>query len=233
MKRNFVLLLTAFAFWVAAQPVQAQSSTPVTLGVKGGLNLGNASLSPDLPTGFSKSNRNGFVAGGYADFCIVDGLCITGEVLYLQAGLKAEGQASSLDPRVTGTVTATQKADYIHVPVSLKYKFPIPESAVKPYLFAGPSVSFNASSKLLTEYSGQIAQLVGQTSSEEDVKDSTKSVDVAAHVGAGVEFEVSPSVVLFVDGRYSMSFTNATKEIGQEIKARNLMFIAGVGFILP
>jgi opacity protein-like surface antigen len=236
MKRSLLLLLTAFAFWVAAQSVQAQTSTPVILGVKGGLNLGNASLSlpPDFPTPYSKSNRNGIVAGGYAEFGIAEGLYITGEALYAQMGAKVSVPASvAAGVAIGGTVDATEKADYIHVPVSLKYKFPIPESIVRPYIFIGPSVSFNVSSKFLVEYSGQIAQYVSPTSREEDQKDSTKSVDIAAHAGAGVEIAVSSNVSLFVDGRYSMSFTNASKSADVDIKARNIMIIGGVGFKLP
>jgi opacity protein-like surface antigen len=241
MKKNFLLLLPALVFWVAAQSVQAQTSVPVmstqvSLGVKGGLNLGNATLSlpPDFPTQYSKSNRNGIVAGGYVEFGIAEGLYITGEVLYAQMGVKLSVPASVVaGVAVGGTVDVTEKADYIHVPISLKYKFPIPESIVRPYIFVGPSVSLNVSSKFLTEYSGQIAQYVSPTSSEEDEKDSTKSVDIAAHAGAGVEIAVSSSVSLFVDGRYSMSFTNATKAAQTDIKARNIMIMGGVGFKLP
>jgi opacity protein-like surface antigen len=233
MKRHFLLLLTPFAFWVAAQSVQAQPSTQVILGVKGGLNLGNASLSPDLPTGYSKSNRSGILAGGYAEFGIAGGLYVTGEVLYAQMGLKASAPVSLLGAPVGGTVNATQKSDYIHVPISLKYKFANPGSIVRPYVFGGPSISFNVSSKVVTEFSGQITQYVSQTSTEENTKDSTNSVDVAGHLGAGVEFEVSSNVLLFVDGRYSMSFTNASKATGQEAKARNIMIMGGLGFKLP
>jgi opacity protein-like surface antigen len=238
MKRNFVLLLMAFAFWVAAQSVQAQSSTPVILGVKGGLNLGNASLSPDLPSGYSKSNRSGIVAGGYAEVGVAEGLYITGEVLYAQMGMKYSASASSLGAPVSGSVDVTEKVDYIDVPISLKYKFPIPESIVRPYVFGGPSIGFNVGSKTLQEISGQLAQYASQylgipASSEEDNKDSTESVNVGGHLGVGVEFEVSSNVLVFVDGRYSMSFTNVNKAVSPEAKPRNIMFMAGVGFKLP
>lgn len=236
MKRNLLLLLPALAFWVAVQSIQAQTSTSISLGVKGGLNLANASLSlpPDFPTDYSKSNRNGIVAGGFAEFGIAGGLYITGEVLYAQMGVKVSVPASAVaGVAVGGTVDATFKADYIHVPISLKYKFPIPESIVRPYIFAGPSVSFNMSSKFLTEYTGQIAQYVSPTSSEEDQKDSTKTVDIAAHAGAGVEIAVSSNVLLFVDGRYSMSFANASKLADVDIKGRNIMIMGGVAFRLP
>jgi hypothetical protein len=236
MKRNLLLLLTALAFWVAAQSVQAQTSTPIILGVKGGLNLGNASFSPppDFPTEYSKSNRSGILAGGFAEFGIAEGLFITGEVLYAQMGVKLSVPASVLaGVPVGGSVDLTVKGDYVHVPISLKYKFPIPESIVRPYIFVGPSVSFNVSSKVLTEYTGQIAQYVSPTSIEEDIKDSTKSVDIAAHAGAGVEIAVSSNVLLFVDGRYSMSFTNVSKSADVDIKTRNIMIMGGVAFKLP
>jgi opacity protein-like surface antigen len=243
MKKHALLLLVLLALWVSIQPVQAQSSTPVLLGVKGGLNLGNASLSlpQDFPTDYSKSNRSGILAGGFAEFGIAEGLFITGEVLYAQMGVEVSAPILvttpfSPDP-VSGTVNVKEKADYIHVPISLKYKFPIPESIVRPYIFVGPSISFNVSSKTLQEYSGQVVQylpLLGiPTSTEEDTKDSTKSVDVAGHLGAGVEFEVSSNVLLFVDGRYSMSFTNASKVTDVGFKARNIMITGGIGFRLP
>jgi opacity protein-like surface antigen len=239
MKKHLLLLLTAFAFWVAAQSVQAQTSTPVILGVKGGLNLGNASLSPDLPSQYSKSNRNGILAGGYAEFGVAEGLYIRGEVLYAQGGLKYSASASSLGAPVgvSGSADVTMKVDYIDVPISLKYKFPIPESSVRPYVFGGPSLGYNVGAKTLTEISGQLAQLAAQygmpASSEKDVKDSTKSIDVEGHLGAGVEFEVASNVLLFVEGEYSMSFTNVNKAVSPEAKPRNIMFMAGVGFKLP
>jgi opacity protein-like surface antigen len=235
MKKNLLLLLPALAFWVAVQSAQAQTPS-VILGVKGGLNLGNVSLTlpPDFPTQYTKSNRNGILAGGYAEFGIAEGLFITGEVLYAQMGAKLSVPASvAAGVAIGGTVDVTEKADYIHVPLSLKYKFPIPESIVRPYILVGPSVSFNVSSKVLTEYTGQVAQYVSPTSSEEDEKDSTQTVDIAAHAGAGVEIAVSSNVLLFVDGRYSMSFTNATKAVQTDIKARNIMIMGGIGFKLP
>jgi opacity protein-like surface antigen len=238
MKRHFSLLLTAFAFWAAAQSVQAQTSTPVILGVKGGLNLGNASLSPDLPAQYSKSNRTGILAGGYAEFGVAEGLYITGEVLYAQMGMKYSAPANVLTGyNISGSADVTEKVDYIDVPISLKYKFPIPESVVRPYVFGGPSVGYNVSAKVLTELSGQLAQYAQQAgippSSETDTKDSTKSIDVGGHFGVGVEFEVSSNVLVFVDGRYEMGFLNVVKNVGQEAKGRNIMFTAGVGFKLP
>lgn len=233
MKRSLLLLLTALAFWVAAQSVQAQTSTPVILGVKGGLNLGNASLSPDLPSTYSKSDRSGILAGGYAEFGVAEGLYITGEVLYAQMGLKFSVPASSLGVPVSGSADVTQKVDYIDVPISLKYKFPIPESSVRPYVFGGPSFGFNVNSKTLEEFSGTLAQLVGQSSMESDQKDSTKTLDVEGHLGVGVEFEASSNVLVFVEGRYSMGFTNVSKAASQEAKPRNIMIMGGVGFRLP
>jgi hypothetical protein len=247
MKKNLLLLLPALTFWVAVQSLQAQTSTPVILGVKGGLNLAKASLSPDLPAGYSKSNRNGILAGGYAEFGIAEGLYITGEALYAQMGIKYSVPANLAVPpdllalvggNISGSADFTEKLDYILVPISLKYKFPIPESIVRPYVFGGPSIGFNLSSKEVQELSGQLAQYAAQyyqipASSETDNKDSTKSIDVEGHLGAGVEFEVASNVLLFVEGEYSMSFTNVNKAVSPEAKPRNIMFMAGVGFKLP
>jgi hypothetical protein len=115
--------------------------------------------SPGLPSTYSKSNRNGIVAEGYAELDIAEGLHITGEVLYAQMGFEASAPANLLvGPNIGGSVDQTEKVDYIDVPISLKYKFQILESDVRPYIFGGPSFGLNVSSKTPTELSGQIAQ---------------------------------------------------------------------------
>jgi opacity protein-like surface antigen len=206
---RFLLIATAVVLVaIMAQPAAAQSTNPIMLGLRAGLNLGNASLSPDLPAGVSKSNRTGIVGGGYAEFGVAEGVFITGEVLYLQGGLK----------ETFGSTEGTGKFDFLVIPISAKYKFNIENSMVKPFIFAGPNIGL----RMKAEFDSG-----GQT---EDVKDSTESFDFGIHFGAGVEYEVSPGVNIFLDGRYGLGLKDIDKTSGSEAKARNISIMAGVSF---
>jgi opacity protein-like surface antigen len=221
MRTRLVIPLFVLAVCLLVQPVSAQVEKPVSLGVVGGLNFGNASFDPDLLSGYSKSVRTAIAVGGAAEFGVAEGLFVTGEALYAQRGVKVSVQ----NPFGGGNIDGTFKLDYIYIPVSLKYKFNIPDSKVTPYIFGGPSIAFNTKSELeVTSSSG---------TSTMDNKDSTESVDFAAHLGAGIEIQASPQISIFLDGRYSLSFSDADKEVDQSIKGRNIVVLGGVKFKLP
>jgi opacity protein-like surface antigen len=218
MRRPLVIPILVLACCIATQKTLSQVEKPVSLGIRGGVNFGDASLDPDLPSGQSKSMRTAIAAGGYAEFGVAEGLFITGEVLYAQRGIKVSGTEGGV--RFEGTA----KLDYFYVPLSLKYKFKVPDSKVTPYIFGGPSLAFNSKAEVEIEAQGQTVT--------EDIKDQTESTDLAAHIGAGIEIEASSDVSVLFDGRYSLSFSDASKEADQKIKGRNIMVLAGVKFKL-
>ena len=208
MKNTIQVVAVVIAFAVMALPLHAQTAVnPINLGVKGGLSLGQASLTPDVPAGVSKSFRTGFSGGLYSDFGVAEGVFIDVEAFYQQGGLKLS----------SGGAEATIKLDDIQVPVSVKYKFPIQGSTVKPYVFGGGDVGFSA--KAESESGGATV----------DIKDSTESVNYGVHFGAGVEFEVSPGVNIMVDGRYNLGIKDIDKTAG-EAKPWGIVVLAGVSW---
>ncbi len=206
MKKALVLLAMIL---LVSLSMQAQTATnPIYIGARAGMNLGNVSLNPDLPSGVSKSSRTGLAAGIYAEFGIAEGLAITAEGLYSQEGVKLSAGGSD----------ETWKVDFVKVPVNLKYAFNVPNSTVKPFVFGGGHVGFVAKGE--TEFGG----------TTNDIKDSLESVSFGLQFGAGVSFEVSPGVNLFVDGQYILGLKNVSKYAGQEIKPWDIGIMVGCAF---
>ncbi len=208
MKRFLPFLLVLVVTAVFALPLQAQNAAfPINFGARAGVNLGQASLTPDVPSNVSKSFRTGLAGGLYGDFGVAEGFFIDAEVLYQQGGIKLS----------SGGTDVTVKIDDINVPVSLKYKFAMQGSNVKPYIFGGGDIGFNVKAE---DESGGVSI---------DIKDSIESVNYGLHFGAGVEFEVSPGVNILVDGRYNLGLKDVDKT-SSEAKPWGIAILAGVSF---
>jgi hypothetical protein len=194
----FALLLVASMF----SPPEASAQT--IIGAKAGINIANVTFSGDGVSA-SADSRTAFVGGAFAQFGIGSPWFIQPEVLYSSKGSKSDDVAL--------------KVDYLEVPVLLGAAFPLSNSALKPMVFAGPSVGF----KLSCDEAGF------------DCSDEVKSVDFALVFGGGIQYALS-SVVLFLDGRYNLGLTNVAEveEIVEEFdfsaKNRTWQFMAGVGF---
>jgi len=100
----------------------------VRVGVKGGVNLANATISADA---IKTSNFTGFQVGPIIEISGLTGLGLDFAILYSQHGLKY--QTPSLDN--TQTVTT------LDIPVNLKVKFLLSET-IGCYLTAGPYINF-------------------------------------------------------------------------------------------
>lgn len=190
----------------------------LSLGLKAGLNIANASIDPEnlYGAGVSKGSRTGFMVGGVAEFGLSPMIFIQVEPMYAQKGTKYEG----------GGGTATFKLDYLEIPILFKAKFTAGD-AVKPYVFAGPNVGINLASKITTE-GGGITQ-------DTDIKDSLKTVDFGIDFGAGAEFKVAPKIAITGDVRYSLGLANidnSSSPGAPSIKPNGFQILVGVLFRL-
>jgi len=216
MKRIVCTTLVLLA--LAAPRLPAQD---ITIGVKGGLNV--ADVSTDIPDIEDiKASKTGFVGGAYANFALGGVFAIQPEVLYSQKGFKGE------DSGLPG-VSADFKFNYFEIPLLLKAQFPM--EMVRPAVYAGPVVSFETSCKLgLSE--GDISADFDCDSEEAGASDRKKT-EFGGVFGANLDLFVGP-VVLTVDGRYQLGFTNLNDDPADaetaSLKNRVWQFMAGVGF---
>ncbi len=189
----FALLL------VAAMFTPSESSAQTVIGAKAGIASSEISFSSE-GISVSADSRTGFVGGVFANLGLGEMWFIQPEVLYAAKGASFEGE--------------TLAVDYLEVPVLFGAAFPISNSALKPMLFAGPSVAF----KLSCDDSGF------------DCSDDVKSVDFGLVFGGGIQYALE-NLTLFLDARYDLGLTDVNDDNTENIEAKNRswQFMAGIG----
>lgn len=212
MKRNGLLFAALFLGAVSIAPASV-SAQDVMLGVKGGINIADVDAT-DLDEEVVTDTKTGLVGGLFAQLGIGDVFAIRPEALYSQKGFSGDEDGVDLE----------LKLDYIEIPILLAAR--LSQGSVRPVVFAGPVIAFEASCKVedsVSEESVDCADLDPEDPLE------TESTDFGAAFGAGVELDAGGFVVLF-DGRYTLGLRDVEASEGTEAKNRAWSFMAGIGF---
>ena len=99
----------------------------------------------------------------------------------------------------------TVNANYIRVPVKVIYFFGDNKSAVRPKIYAGPSMGFLTGGKTVTRIEGTgVVEKV-------DTKDEMKNFDFGVTAGAGLNFRVAPRTWLNTDLAFYQGLLDVTK----------------------
>jgi len=223
MKKISVLLLAALSVALFASQAQAQG---VTIGLKGGLNFANVTLKStetDMP---EFKTQAGLVQGIFVNFKLGP-VAIQPELLYSRMGTKwveYEGEE--------GTATGHIRADYIELPILVKYSFL--SGAVKPFVMAGPSISYML--KCTWGYSYDYAdESYSDYSYSYDYSDYFKKTDFAGIFAVGIDYQL-PKFVVSLEARYHLGLTNvASSELTTDstitsIKNKAFSVLIGIGF---
>ena len=185
-------ILSLFAFLsLIAVGVNAQG---ISGGLKLGMNLANQTISSgELGFTASPSFRTTIHAGGYLTAMITEKFGVQPEILYSGQGYK---QGS-----------AVFKANYITVPVLLRYNFTELFS-----IHAGPQIGILASAK----------------ADDEDVKDLLKGTDIGIAAGLGVDLPMG----LNFGFRFVKGMTNIVDDDSDGLKYKNYALQFSVGYKL-
>lgn len=163
MKKIVTLALVALGIMVA-KPSEAQ----IKLGLKGGLNITDMSMSKSV---LDASNRTGFFIGPSVKFTLpVVGLGIDASALYDQREAKLK---ISAEDDISGTDFSGNnvKQQSINIPINLRYSVGL-GSLASVYLAAGPQFGFNVGDKNFDWTKGASYRL--------------KSTNFSVNVGLGV-----------------------------------------------
>jgi hypothetical protein len=173
------------------------------IGIKVGPSFGNITNEGLLPSNLR--TRTGAAGGVY----LGTGSGVLGfglEALYAQRGAISTQSFATADTRL----------DYIDVPVYLRVGIPSP--GFRPYLYAGPQVSFEIQCRMANG---------AACASPSD----RKRTDYAAVLGGGVRFG-GHGVGLSVEGRYAYGLTDlslGTVSNGASYRSRTFMLLVGIG----
>jgi hypothetical protein len=199
--------ITIVALALAMVPVSAQR----VLGLHAGVSV--ATLHGSDITG--ASSRVGVNIGASLTFPVAHVLGIQVGADYAQKGAKVD---------VPGVGTGTFAVDYIQVPVLLRVGIPS-AGAFGAHLLVGPSVSLQAKCSVKAS-GGGVSGSVDCSSAGVD----TKTVDVGAMGGVGVDLGLPGKLDISVDALYNLGFSSIAKD--GDAKTRAFTIQAGVGFPL-
>lgn len=204
---KFKTIFTALILFIMAGLTYSQPN--ISLGLEGGLNLANVSISPSQ----TSNSRTGLIVGGILDIGISSNIGVTGGLRYVMKGFQVTNQG----------VTYTDKLNYIEVPVLLKVKFPLTE--VKPYLVGGPTLGIRVSA---TE-----EQSNGQQTADVDASSAYESIDFGLFFGGGLDFRVAVKTDLFIQAGYGFGLSNIYKQSTTvTVKNYGIQITGGVKFKL-
>jgi hypothetical protein len=157
------------------------------LMIGGGLNLSNASLSEDLPSGVDKPMLIGFNAGVNLFIPFSEQIGLTPGVNFETRGMKIEISAIK--------TTTTMSMNYLQIPVLFTYK-PIPELALK----LGPEIGIFLSGTGTIEVNG--------VSNDGDIKsDDVNTIDFG--LSAGASYTIANTIA--VGAGYYLGLTKVNK----------------------
>jgi hypothetical protein len=194
-----VLAITAALVVLTAAPGFAQSN--FSAGVKGGVNFANLSFDPEQEG--CCDSKTGFIGGLFVTAPISSAVSIQPEFLYSMVGAKSE--FDDFDAEI----------DFrqFQIPILIRADFGS-GGAARPFVVFGPSIGFKLSAKEKFE------------DEEDDLDDSTESIDWGFTIGAGVQFGRGS-----IEGRYTHGLNNLNKgDEGEDLTVKSRVFAVLAGF---
>jgi len=250
MKKMYTVLLVIATILVSINSIGLSQTK---LGIRGGLNLANVSEDfggtesfdfegLPLQITLSQSSRTTFNVGGFVEYWFSPMFALQINLLYNQKGFVIEGDLSEtiieqgIPINVTVNAEETIKLSYLSFPLLAKASFG--ESNFKPYIVAGPELSFLLSAddyaEATSEAEAQGIQVGPYTvNQEEDISEFIESFEFALDIGGGLSYSFG-TIDVFADFIYSLGITKINTEdfADEDIKNRVIMINLGILYTL-
>lgn len=198
-----------FAALLAVSTISVYSQPTLSLGLEGGLNLANVSITPSQ----TSNSRTGLIIGGVLDIGISRNIGVTTGLRFTMKGFQI----------TNGGATFTDKLNYLEVPALLKVKFPLTE--VKPYLVGGPVLGIRVSASE--------EQSNGTQTADVDASSAYETIDFGLLFGGGLDFNVANKTDLFIQAGYGFGLSNIWKQTTTvTVKNYGIQITGGVKFKL-
>jgi hypothetical protein len=208
MKRIIFALLAIALAATFLFPVAVFGTRLPKIGMKAGLNIA------DYEGGWRDTDsKMGFCGGAFVTCSINEMFAVQTEFLFSMKGANL-GEIARRDEfgNITETSTISEVLNYLDIPVLGKLSI-MPQSRVRPNLFAGPYFALKLSGKLkVGSYETNIEHL--------------KDGDYGIVVGGGVDFELDEGEIT-VDTRYTLGLSRI---FGSSIDSKNRVISVMLGY---
>ncbi len=197
---------------IATSGIEAQ----VAVGLRSGLNFANVSSS-EFAFGRS-SGRTAFTGGAFLTVAGSGSLAFQTELLYSQKGISILGEGGS----------AVANIDYVEVPVLLRLRLSDEANRLRPHLFAGMFLSFEASC-------AAVGTIVGLDPGGDCVSllPGRGETDAGAVIGGRLDYGLARRWFLTLDARLNQGFLNLNwDEDIDSVRSHVWAVSGGVGLLL-
>ncbi|BAP31576.1 uncharacterized protein CHSO_2539 [Chryseobacterium sp. StRB126] len=230
MKKLFIGVAFAGSLFINAQE-KTKSSSPITFGVKAGLNASTISRSDDRYYESGDHNdedklKVGFQAGVFVNIPVAEKFSIQPELLFSQLGSKVEETYSYYSSNYGFKSNFEYKANlnYLTLPVMVQYNI-LPQL----YVEAGPEFGYLLGGKIKgddtrTTIKGNSTTISKESYSEDLPMDLYRRFNFGIGIGAGYYFTQNFGVT----ARFTAGISNIMKET--DYKMRNNAFQVGVAY---
>ncbi|MBV8327402.1 porin family protein [Chryseobacterium sp.] len=230
MKKLFAGLAVAGSLFMNAQE-KAQSSSPITFGVKAGFNASTLSRTNDHDGDFQDDEdkmKAGFHAGVFVNIPVAQKFSIQPELLFTQLGAKTEERFSYTYNNTTYRKNADYKTNlnYLVLPVVVQYNI-LPQL----YVEAGPEFGLLLGGKskgdeTQSSKTGSVVVTTTESFSEKLPMDFYNRFNFGIGMGAGYYFTQNFAVT----ARFTAGITNILKNADDGYKVRNNALQIGVAY---
>lgn len=251
MKKFSIILIILLSFTFFYDTGYAQDK-PLKFGIRGKYNMADVTenlegVIPfeyegiDIPIDVNQKMYNTFGFGGFIEYWFNPMLAVQLNAQYNMKGTKVEADFNTsfdymgVQVNLRGNADMPMKLTYISFPILGKIAFGN-EGAVRPYLIAGPEISFLSSAKVKVEgtATAEIPAPFNESETvsideEEDIKEEVESTEFALDFGGGVLFPVG-NINLFIDAQYSLGLSKLNKEGSDDVKNKVIYISLGLVF---
>lgn len=170
---------------------------------------------------FDSKSRTGYCIGGFVNYQFSSRLSYQIELQFSGKGYRRENVISYDtfgNPAATVDEISTILS-YLEIPISAKFTL-VPQGTYHPYLLGGGFAGLLIRDKLRIKDEGGPLYDIGI--------DNSKSADVGAIIGAGIDLKAGLRSWIYFEVRYELSFISPIQNV--DYKSRSLDFRAGYWF---
>ncbi len=213
MKNLLLILISAFSLVYAQEKVN-------TIGLTGGFNIAYLTGEDSDLSGAETKPRLGFNAGAFGEFAVHPIITIQPEILFTQ-----KGETLEFDGLVDATIDV--QLSHLEIPIVANVYWPV-ESALRPYVYAGPFIGFN----LDADTENLVDLGIGEFTSETGLDENANSVESGVVAGAGLAFTKGKNALSF-DIRWTQGLTKVfDDDTFDEVFTGTLAAQVGIGLLL-